>query len=171
MISFATFRSSTAALVASLLLCACSGAEWSNVRVAAGYQRPTNGVNVSVVASAEASEEVVSDFTTMLVDALHDDGLEATVDLDSPTSDQLRLVIAEWDPGSQVARYFVGLGAGEGHIVIVVDVKNPRGATILHGRLRGHVSGGPFGGSSKDAARAAARSIADAINTGTAATF
>jgi hypothetical protein len=165
---FAPIRSSSVALAGSLLLCSCNGAEWSNVKVAAHYQRPTNGVNVSVVASVDCPEELIQSLTTTLVASLEDDGLQATVDLDLPTSDQVRLDIAEWDPGAQVARYFVGAGAGEGHVVIVVDVKDPRGATVFHARLRGYVVGGAFGGSSKDAVRAAARSIAEAINTGTA---
>jgi hypothetical protein len=164
----ALFRHPWRAAGMCLALCACDGAEWSNVKVASPYRRPTHGINLSVVATASADhlEECVREFTTMLVDALKEDGLEATVDFDSPKSDQVRLDIAEWDPGSQAIRYFIGFGVGEGHIVVVVDVKDAGGTSTLHGRVRGYVAGGLFGGSAKNAAQAAARSIADAVDTG-----
>jgi hypothetical protein len=150
-----------------LLFCACNGAEWSNVRAASPYPRPTNGVNLTVASGeGDESEEMTQTLTTSLVEDLKDDGIDATVDLASPTSDQLRLEVANWNPGSQVTRYFVGMGAGEGTIVIVVDVKDVRANTIFHGRIRGYVTGGAFGGASHDAVRAAAKAIADAVATG-----
>ncbi len=161
-----SFRPRSFALASALLLCACNGAEWSNLKAARGYSRPRNGVNITVVASAPGSDDLMDDLTTTLVADLREDGIEATVDLASPGSEQVSLNIAEWNPGDRAVRYFVGLGAGEGHVVLVVDVKDPRGATVFHGRLRGYVAAGAFGGSAHDSLKAAAQSIADVIATG-----
>jgi hypothetical protein len=160
----ASVRRSFFLLAMLSLFCSCHGSEWSNVRIADGYRRPTTGVNISIVASAEGSEPLMQDLTHMLVDALSDDGLEATVDLDVPTSAQLQLTIAEYEPQPRVKVPLVINVGGAGQVVVVVDLKDPHGKTLLHGSLRGYVAGGE----SKESLRAAAHSIAEAINSGVA---
>ena len=153
----------------AFVLCACNGAEWDDVRVASPYSRPASGVNLTVTSvGGDEAEAMMQTLTASLVEDLADDGIEAIVDLESPTSDQLKLTVAEWSPGNQAARSFVGFGAGEGDIVIVVDLKDPAKKSVFHGRIRGYVMGGFFGGSSRDSVRAAARSIAEAVRTGEA---
>jgi hypothetical protein len=151
-----------------VLFCACHTPEWINLRIASPYRRPSYGVNVSVTIGAPGPglEEYADALTTDLVADLHDVGLDATVDMDSPTSAQLRLHVVEWVPGNETARIFIGHGAGAGHVAIVVDLKEPGGRTLVHGRIQGHFAGGIYGGSPHDAVRAEANSIADLLNTG-----
>jgi hypothetical protein len=78
------------------------------------------------------------------------------------------LSVTDWDPGDRAARYFGGFGAGEGHIVVEVEVRRPGETAALEGQVRAYVSGGFLGGESSDAVRAAAVLIGDAIATGVA---
>jgi hypothetical protein len=63
------------------------------------------------------------------------------------------------DPGSQAARYMIGLGAGSGEIVADVTFSDESGNTIARGAAVGGVTAG-FGGGSINSA---ARRLADAI--------
>lgn len=167
---FAILRPIQVVAATGLLLCACNGADWTNVKVASPYPRPAARVNVTVTTSARGPglEELTQTVTRELVDALENEGIQATVAADSSGSDELRVDVAQWHPGSRFLRWFLGLGAGEGAVVIVVEVEEPSGRRIFEGSVRGYVDGGFFGGESSDAVVAAAHSIADAVKTGEA---
>ena len=61
--------------------------------------------------------------------------------------------IVGFDPGSQMARYFVGFGAGSGEIVADVTLANEAGDPVAKGAAVGGVSMGLFGGNISSAAR------------------
>lgn len=150
-------------------LVACSGAQWTNQKVAAGYQ-PARQLSVSVVASSgtrDDLQEAVDEFTSTLRSELKSKGIEASLSSsEGSASPGARLTIKEWEPGSRALRYFVGFGSGEGHMTIVVDVTGADGTSALQGEVRGWVNGGMWGGSSLDAPHEAAKAIAQVIATG-----
>jgi hypothetical protein len=125
-------------------------------------------VHITVTADAQGEDlrEAIEELTTALRDDLTSRGIVAEVGPPRVPSPEASLRVAEWQPGDQAARYFIGFGAGEGYVLVEVDVKTADGSPLLQGQVRGHVSGGFFGGSSMEAVRAAAHSIAAAIATG-----
>ena len=71
--------------------------------------------------------------------------------------------LIEFDPGSGSARYWVGMGAGEGKIRVDVTFKDPAGKVVAQGQAVGGVSGGWGGGSLNDAMERLVDSIADFV--------
>lgn len=155
--------------IACALLVGC-GAEWTDLKVADGYQ-PAKRLNVTVLATSERDNwrEAVETFTTTLRHELKSKGIDASFGSAPPDGAGAELTITEWDPGDRALRYFVGFGSGQSHMTIVVSVTDTDGATSLEGKVRGYVSGGWFGGDALDAPREAAKSIAHAIATGNVA--
>jgi hypothetical protein len=157
-----------AAALVALLACGahlgCAGAEWKHKQVASSYPH-LRQVHIAVTADAQGEDlrEAVEELTTTLRDDLTSRGIVAEVDSPRVPSPLASLRVTEWQPGDQAARYFIGLGAGEGHVLVEVAVTTADGSPLLQGQVRGYVSGGLFGGSSMEAVRAAAHSIAGAI--------
>jgi hypothetical protein len=175
MFNLSSIHRSFGTLVVSSVLVGCaSGAEWNSAQVASGYQ-PAKQLSVSVVVSAKADQaesaelqEAVQEFTTTLKDELKSQGIDASVRSSTAAPPAAQLDVVEWEPGSRAARYFVGFGAGEGHILIAVHVTRADGGSALQGQVRGYVKGGWWGGSPLAAPREAAKTIASAIATGNA---
>jgi hypothetical protein len=69
--------------------------------------------------------------------------------------------ITGFNEGSKALRYFVGFGAGKGEIIVETTFADEAGAKVAAGSARGTVSGGWFGGSTRDASRRVARAIVD----------
>jgi hypothetical protein len=55
--------------------------------------------------------------------------------------------ITQFDPGSQAARWMIGLGAGSGEIVAEIRFDDARGVSVAKGSAVGGVTGGLAGGS------------------------
>jgi hypothetical protein len=71
--------------------------------------------------------------------------------------------LGAYDPGSQAVRYFIGLGAGSGEILVELNLIDDAGVSVASGTAHGTVSGGLFGGTVESAGRRVARVIAQFI--------
>lgn len=68
----------------------------------------------------------------------------------------IRYRYIQFNPGSQAARYFVGMGVGKGTQTIEVTFLNPSGRELGKINVGGEISAGFFGGSLKEATEKAA---------------
>jgi hypothetical protein len=139
----------------------CSGTTWQRVQVNPGYQPPKE-VKIAVVAQSggEHLTEAVGQLQQALADEFASQGVKATFVQTAAEMPSTELNVVEWDQGSRALRW-LGLGGGEGHIVVVV-----KSAAGLDGQARGFVRSGWFGGSSYNAAIDAGHHIARTISTG-----
>jgi hypothetical protein len=154
-------------VIACVLLVACAGAEWQDIRVAQGYQ-PPGLVTVAVVGqgSGATSNETLEILQTAIADELFDHGIKANfVQLANPPP-RADVTVVEWDPGSKALRWLVGFGAGKGEILVVVRSQSRNGQPGIEGTAHGWVNGGWFGGSMNDAAEKAGHLIGVTIATG-----
>jgi len=147
----------------------CAGASWQKMKVAQSYQAPKH-LSVSVVweAKGEDSPDALQALQAGLSDGLASKGIAATFVAAPGNEPQANVTVAEWDPGSRALRYLIGMGAGEGSIVVVVRSPSSDGQPGVEGKARGWVRGGLFGGSSDISATQAGHLIAEAIATGRA---
>jgi hypothetical protein len=137
------------------------------MQVAPEY-RPPAQVHITVTADAQGEDlrEAMDNLAMELCAELELRGIKAEWGPSRVATPRASLRITGWEPGEQALRYFVGFGAGEGHIVVEVDVTTSGEANVLSGEVRGFVTGGFFGGSSTDSVRAVASSVAEVIATG-----
>jgi hypothetical protein len=145
--------------LAAFSLAGCAGAEWRNVEIESGYQRP-KAVTVTVIASP-ATKEAADALAAGVVDELHSCGVKATVVSETSDTSDASLRIVKWDPGSQSLRWLVGFGEGKAKIVVAVS-----GTVGVEGTVDGWVTGGLFGGTSDGAPAAAGHLIGKTIATG-----
>jgi Domain of unknown function (DUF4410) len=145
----------------------CSGASWQKVSVSPSYQAPKQ-LRVSLVAeaSSEDSAIVINAMQSALAAGLASKGITVTFVAAPSGGPEANVTIAEWDPGSRALRYFVGFGAGQASIVVVVKSPSADGQPGVEGIARGWINAGFFGGDSEVAATEAGHLIADAIATG-----
>lgn len=71
--------------------------------------------------------------------------------------------LSAFDPGSQMARYIIGFGAGSGEIRAEVYFRDTEGGLVADGTARGTVWGGFFGGTLGEAEDRVARAIVEHV--------
>jgi len=92
------------------------------------------------------SNEDISNLKAALSDSLQKSGttLVSTEKKDVPT---IVGEINEYDKGSRALRYFIGFGAGSGHMKSAWKVVDPTGEELGSCNIDGSISAGVFGGS------------------------
>ncbi len=106
----------------------------------------------TVTVDAKASTGYESKLDELLFDSdVFAEGSELTV----------RYRFIQFDPGSQAARYFVGMGVGKGSMTIETVFLNEQGDEIAKIQSTGEISAGMFGGSFTEAVDKAAQETAE----------
>ncbi|MHC5002441.1 MAG: DUF4410 domain-containing protein [Planctomycetota bacterium] len=138
-------RCSKAALLVGVLLltggCSFGG---SRTRIIDAPAAPMKVSTMRIVEAAHTAEVPLEEREVLrekLETALRKDGL--FLDGDAMT---LEYRVTLYDPGDQFARYMVGMGAGEGEIIVEVAYKDPAGVRVARVECSGRLTMGSFGG-------------------------
>lgn len=145
-------------LIALLILTGCGNvhnAVKPNTNVAGQYQQAT--IQPIIVSSTDKKAEVLAlheEWKKLAEDKLRQLLAQKKItETDNAKASIVCHIEAEY--GNRALRYFVGFGAGAGHVTVTIEMKDPDGKVLYSGSSKADLAIGVFGGDMKATAKKA----------------